>query len=132
VAAGTITLNGLITANGVDANSAWSANWQWSGAGAGGGIYISCGNLVGSGTIRANGGNGGYYSNNGTGGGGGGGGRIALFVRSAPHYTGGGVLNCAVANFGVKGVGARAPASDGSPGTVYHGISPRGTMFSSW
>jgi hypothetical protein len=49
-AAGDVTHHGTITANGD------SRPWGSSGGGAGGGIYIQCGTLAGSGTLVADGG----------------------------------------------------------------------------
>jgi hypothetical protein len=112
VAAGTVTVDGLISAKGTNALSR-------AGGGAGGGIFIQCGNLTGSGTIRADGGNGGGE------GGSGGGGRIALYVRKAPFYTSGNLLATAPPGGG----GGTYP---GDPGTIYSDFKPRGTMFSTW
>jgi hypothetical protein len=118
VAAGTVTVNGLITMNGVD------ALWD-SGGGSGGGILIQCGSLVGSGTIRANGGSGSGA------GGGGGGGRIALTVLNAPFHTGGNVIYSPTVSGGAAGGGGGATA--GGAGTIYRNLGKsRGTVWSIW
>ena len=51
---GTFTLAGTVSANG--ANGAGSCNDYSAGGGAGGGIYIQAGTVVGAGLVRANGG----------------------------------------------------------------------------
>jgi len=75
-----LTLNGIISVNGE--NGSYS-NWgpSYSGGGSGGSIYIITNNLIGSGLIRANGGDSGknsYY-----GGGGGAGGRIVVYYQTS-------------------------------------------------
>jgi hypothetical protein len=99
------------------------ANYTYGGGGSGGGIYINCGNLNGTGTIRANAGNG-YVP--GPQGGGGGGGRIALIVRQAPYYTSGTILLTTPRPSGGSGY------SYGNLGTLYLDCHPRGTVLSTW
>jgi hypothetical protein len=77
-----LTVNGTISMNGT--NSTGGAG----GGGSGGGIKIQCGNLIGNGIIRANGGNGGGS------GGGGGGGRIAVTAGNTTNFSGHLSANC--------------------------------------
>jgi CubicO group peptidase (beta-lactamase class C family) len=115
VASDRVTVNGLITACGTNALD------SFSGAGSGGGISIRCRQLFGSGTIRANGGNGSFSSGSWRGGGGGGG-RIAIYLLGPPYYTR--QISCSATN--------GAGYGDGTNGTVYFDFRPRGTMFSAW
>jgi hypothetical protein len=86
---------------------------------------IQCGSLVGSGTIRANGGSGSGA------GGGGGGGRIALTVLNAPFHTGGNVIYSPTVSGGAAGGGGGATA--GGAGTIYRNLGKsRGTVWSIW
>lgn len=71
--AGTLTVNGTITANGGASKHVNSG--VNSGGGSGGGIAIACETIIGSGTVRANGGE---FTGSGGGGGGTGGGRVAV------------------------------------------------------
>ena len=120
VASGTVTVDGVITMNGLD--GAWD-----SGGGSGGGVYIQCGRLSGSGTIRANGGNGGGH------GGGGGGGRIALFVRNAPFYTSGNILCTPSVTGGAKGSAVDGTQQPGGTGTIYRDLGKScGTVLTTW
>jgi hypothetical protein len=77
-ASGQATINGLLTANGSVAGGGYS------GGGSGGGIYVHCMSLGGSGSMTAVGGNGG---NLGLGGGDGGGGRIAVVYDPVDQQT---------------------------------------------
>jgi hypothetical protein len=122
VASGTVAVEatGTITMNGLD--GAWD-----SGGGSGGGVYIQCGRLSGSGTIRANGGNGGGH------GGGGGGGRIALFVRNAPFYTSGNILCTPSVTGGAKGSAVDGTQQPGGTGTIYRDLGKScGTVLTTW
>jgi hypothetical protein len=76
VASGTVTVDGLISMNG--SNGAYAI-----GCGSGGGIFIQCGSLTGSGTIQANGG-----SSSSDQSGGGGGGRIAIYAAAPSSFSG--------------------------------------------
>jgi hypothetical protein len=78
VAAGTVTVDGVISMNGTDGDTS-----GYRAGASGGGLLIQCKNLAGTGTIRANGGNGGT-----SGGGGGGGGRIAIYATNASSFGG--------------------------------------------
>ena len=98
------TIDGTISANGANGYTVIDG----TGGGSGGGIYIQCGTLSGSGTIRANGGTGGNYA------GGGGGGRIALDYVSAA-WTGSIQVNGAS---GAPNYGYPASARGGY-GTLY-------------
>ncbi len=77
-----------------------------AGGGAGGGIYLSCADLTGAGTIQTIGGNG---SAGGSYGGGGGGGRIALVANNGSGFTG---------SFTARG-GSGYSTNYGDIGTVY-------------
>ncbi len=74
----TLALDGLLTANG--RFTGWAA-----GAGSGGGIYVRCRNLTGSGALAARGGD---ASSGGGGGATGGGGRIAVVSRYREGFSG--------------------------------------------
>ncbi len=78
VVAGNILLDGTLTA--IGRNGAASGG---SGAGSGGGIYVQCRRLAGSGVLTAKGGNGG-----GGGSASGGGGQIAVLASSRAGFTG--------------------------------------------
>jgi hypothetical protein len=92
---GPATVDGTITANGSGLLEHW-------GAGAGGGLYLSCASLVGTGTLRANGGN---AVNQG----GGGGGRIAV-VLSAGDFAAAPTMSA---------LGGTANSAKGAAGTIY-------------
>jgi hypothetical protein len=121
VASGTVSVDGVISARGT--TNAISR----AGGGSGGGIYIQCGNLTGSGTIRADGGDGGPGTYDG--GGGGGGGRIAIHVFKAPLYSPGCYRGTWTVNGGAGGGAGGLP---GSLGTVYLDFKSRGTVLSTW
>jgi len=107
-----VTIDGRISADGEPPQSATKAG----AAGGGGGIWITCETIEGSGTIRANGGdNTTQYS------GGGGGGRIAIWC-SASNFTG------VVLVYGGTGYPA---ASTAEVGTVYWNVDapPSGTLI---
>jgi hypothetical protein len=121
VASGTVNVNGIISVNGSDAADLGSLNA--GGGGSGGGIYLQCWNLIGTGTICAAGGSG-YGS---TAGGGGGGGRIALIVYHAPYYSGGNLL------FTPRPPGGSGyNNATGGVGTIYLYYRPRGTVWCAW
>lgn len=100
---GTININGSITANGSS-----DLTGDRAGGGAGGSVYLTVGQLQGSGIIQAVGGNGSNSSN-----GGGGGGRISLTCSGGGNWLGN---NLASTSATVGGsYGTPAPAA----GTVY-------------
>ncbi|HKJ88960.1 MAG TPA: Ig-like domain-containing protein, partial [Gammaproteobacteria bacterium] len=108
-----MTIDGSITADGIK-GATHEPYWSYSitsggGGGSGGAIWINASTLAGSGTIRANGGDGGKYA------GGGGAGRIALDI---------GVDNGSVA------WEAQGGESGGGAGTVFHRIEGQSaTLF---
>ena len=115
---GTTSLDGTITADGVniDANS--------SGGGSGGSVWLTTSNLVGSGTITADGGPGVTV---GTGGAGGGGGRISVVLTGSDTFG-------SVALHAYGGVYPTASdLYDGAAGTIYkqtqNQVSGRGTLI---
>ncbi len=93
---GTLTLDGRITANGL------LGTGQGSGGGSGGSVWLTVGNLQGTGAIMANAGPGEMPV-----GGGGGGGRIAIYYTGTNNFSG------TVAARGAVG------ANNGSAGTIY-------------
>jgi hypothetical protein len=96
---GVTRVDGLITANGT--NELVNAN----GAGSGGSVYLTTSNLVGSGTIQANGGIG-YFSNGNSGSGGGG--RVAVVLTGSGDFG-----SVTLRALGVTG------SFPGAAGTVY-------------
>ena len=83
-ASGTVTVNGTITADGQNTPSYGAAGWNgfacsYAHAGAGGSLYITCRDLVGSGVISANGGGGDLYNHSTAPSMSGGGGCIAIY-----------------------------------------------------
>jgi hypothetical protein len=116
-----MTLNGLLTANGKSYNDGTGGA-----GGAGGGIYLICGEkLYGTNaTIRANGGRSEYS----TVGGGGGGGRIAIWRAWAWQKANTNLWTLAVD-------GGYGSQSNGAVGTIYWGEMPGpavGAVFSIW
>jgi hypothetical protein len=110
-----ILMDGSMLANG--AYFAASANWR-AGGGSGGGIYLQCNSIAGSGILRANGG---YAAN---GGGGGGGGRIAV-RHSVSNFTGTATVD--------PGPSGGYGGAVGSPGTIvwdWAYVRPQGTVIS--
>jgi hypothetical protein len=97
---GSTRVDGLIEANGANQNV--NAN----GAGAGGSVSLTTSNLLGSGTIQANGGPG--YNNNGSSGSGGGG-RVAVVLTGADD----------VGSVTVRALGGANGSLTGAGGTVY-------------
>jgi hypothetical protein len=111
VAAGTVTVDGVVSAKGTN-----NVLVSQCGGGSGGGISIRCTSLAGNGLIRADGGFGL------SGGGGGGGGRIAVSAIKAPYYL-----------IGIRYSAAGGTGySNGLPGTIYLDFKTRGTLFSAW
>jgi hypothetical protein len=106
MASGTVTVDGLISMNGL-------AGGQWSGAGSGGGIFIQCGSLAGTGTIRADGG---ASTNVGGVSGSGGGGRIAIHAANAGSFGGQLSANCGPGYYSFPDLYYRKSAY---PGTIY-------------
>lgn len=94
----TLTLNGIISVNGSDGIK-YDWGWMQGGGGSAGSVYITAGNLAGSGSIFANGGRGDAA---------GGGGRIAVYYCSS-SFTG---------NSEAKGGTGNNPAWNGEDGTT--------------
>ncbi|NQT94389.1 MAG: hypothetical protein HQ559_16655, partial [Lentisphaerae bacterium] len=99
----TTTLNGLMTANGKT-----TAN-NLAGAGAGGSVWLTTSNLVGAGTVRANGGDATVSA-----GSGGGGGRIAVYLTGSDDFG-----SVAFQTFGGDGSVYSTRDPDGAAGTIY-------------
>ena len=111
IAERTLKVDGIISANGADQSQA--AQQPGGGGGSGGSIILRATNIIGTGSISANGGEGAGglpYQNNGIGGGGAGG-RIALYY-DVKTLTGG------ITVTGGKG------ANTGEQGTIYEERSP--------
>jgi hypothetical protein len=107
---GSTTLNGPITANGKT-----TAN-NLAGAGSGGSVWLTTSTLLGSGTIRANGGVGTVSAASG-----GGGGRIAVYLTGSDSF--GSVVMQA---FGGDGPPYSGREPDGAAGTVYKQTQSQG------
>ena len=97
ITAGALALEGSIKADGVDGNY---------GRGSGGGIYLNVGQLLGGGSIQAQGGTGSNQS------GGGGGGRVAIYYESNTGFD----LSNRVSAAGGRGYSAD---NDAGAGTIY-------------
>lgn len=108
VVSDTLIVNGAISANGAQATSQGN---NGGGGGSGGSIWITTASITGTGTIRANGGNGKSGSFGNGPGAGGAGGRIAIYVTEAYSLTG------AVQTFG--GMGSSNSKPGGGAGTIY-------------
>lgn len=125
-AADRITVDGKITANG-GAFVTSGGTYFNTGGGAGGGIYLQCATLEGSGTILADGGVANTFA------GGGGGGRIALWVRK-DRFTGetpGTYVEYAGSANGRISVDGATGYQSGTNGTFYLWVipPPQGTVF---
>jgi len=103
ISASSLVLDGTIVADGV--SNLENAYPLYGGGGAGGGIYLDVGQLSGSGTISADGGDSGSSA------GGGGGGRVAVLYGALDGF----VLEGHVSAMGGDG----SSAMDGGSGTVY-------------
>ncbi len=104
-------VNGIVSANGGNGTGSEGAG------GSGGGIYVVCRRLEGTGLFRANGGNS-------TSSGSGGGGRIAIWSQRRDGFGG-----TAVATNGVS-TATVTPVTPGGPGTVVWGLIPAsGTLL---
>ncbi|MFA6429908.1 MAG: hypothetical protein WCV84_05445 [Patescibacteria group bacterium] len=79
-AAGTITIDGVITADGTNGTPGGGSNG--AGGGSGGSVYVKASTLAGSGSVSANAGAGAMYY-----GGGGGGGRVAILYDTLSGFT---------------------------------------------
>lgn len=103
---GTVTVKGMVSANGGQ-----FVSYNGVAGGSGGGIYLTCKNLVGAAdrVLSAVGGGGGYY------GGGGGGGRIAVWAANTNDW-----LGTATASRGLETQDLGYPLS--TAGTVFWGL----------
>ena len=104
-----VTIDGLIEADGLSGKSGGGSGPNAGGAGSGGAIYISAVSIVGSGTLRAEGGDA-VSITGGNDGGAGGGGRIALWP-SSPYSAGLSTI--------VSGGSPAGGAAGGAAGSVY-------------
>ena len=107
-----VTVDGTLTANG-------GSHGNRSGGGSGGGIWLQCGKLAGSGVLQAKGG-----SNTAFAGGGGGGGRIAIH-RANHVWTG----TPQPGSDGTSVDGGTGPNGNGLPGTVVWTEPPHGMLM---
>ncbi|MCE9603345.1 MAG: hypothetical protein K8U03_00405 [Planctomycetia bacterium] len=107
IAAGEMTVDGVISANGGDVTTR-----TWSGGGSGGSVWLKCRSISGNGRIEANGGWGSVYA------GGGGGGRVAIEAKNAGIESQVTFVALGGAN-GRCGYGVEEPANFGEPGTLW-------------